>query len=195
MKPSIRRAVIPALLLLLSIVFGLAYDATATAIEKKQHPRPEQFRSTVKEQAEAFGLPDAILWGMIRQESNFVSNALSKDGAVGLLQITPTRMEQVYTHVLNEPLPDAGILYDPKTNLRVGAAWLSALYQKYGAWDAVYAAWDAGTAQTDAWLADEDCLNEQGQLAKIPDPSTAKFVSSVKKSVETYTKLYFESSH
>ena len=193
MKRSLRRVVIPALLLLLSVVFGLVYDAAATAIEKIRYPRPAQFAAIVEEQAEAFGLPPAILWGMIRCESDFVSNTRSEDGAVGLLQITPTVMKTVYESVLREPTPDEGILYDPKTNLRVGAAWLSALYQRYGTWDAVYAAWHAGTEAADSWLSDESCLNEQGQLTKIPHQATATFVAEAKKSVAMYTKLYFES--
>ena len=193
MKRPFRKLLIPVLLLLLSIGFGLGFDAAATALERKKYPRPQRYAALIEEQAEAFGIPSPILWSMVCCESGFVSNALSEDGAVGLLQITPARMEQVYDEILREPIPDAGILYDPQTNLRVGAAMLSSLYQKYGVWNAVFAAWHAGSEAVDLWLADPDCLNGQGQLTNVPDTATAKFISEVETAAEMYTKLYFES--
>lgn len=190
MKLTARRLVIFLLIALLSVGFGYGYDATATAIEKHRYPQPQRFSALVYEQAEAFGVPANVIFAVVRCESDFVSDALSEDGAVGLMQITPARMETVYAEILHEPIPDAGILYDPKTNLRVGTAWLSQLYQIYGVWDTVYAAWHAGEETVDAWLLDESCLDEQGQLTNIPHRETAKFVSRTKKSAEMYAKLY-----
>ena len=143
----------------------------------------------ISEQANASGVPPAIIWATVLQESDFVSNKVSADGSVGLMQITPELMETVYTQILGAPVPDAGMLYDPATNLRVGTAWLSALYEKYGMWDSVYAAWHAGTGSADFWLSDPEYLNEQGRLTYIPDQATAKFVSRVQKSAEMYAKL------
>ncbi len=193
MKLTLRRVLIFFLLAALSVGVGFGYDAVATAVEKKQHPMPSRYASLIEEQAEEFGVPAAIIWAVVRCESEFASNAVSEDGAVGLMQITPQQMEQIYSEILREPLPDAGILYDPKTNLRVGTAWLSHLYQTYGVWDTVYAAWQAGTDTVDGWLLDDEITNEQGQLAHIPDKATAKFVTSVKKSAKMYTELYFTS--
>ena len=190
MKLTAKRLLIFVLIALLSVSFGFGYDAAATAIEKHRYPQPQRFSALVYEQAEAFGVPSNVIFSVILCESDFVSDALSEDGAVGLMQITPKQMEAVYTEILHEPIPDAGILYDPKTNLRVGVARLSHLYQIYGVWDTVYAAWHAGEAAVDNWLLDESCLNEQGQLTNIPKRETAKFVSRAKKSAEMYSKLY-----
>ena len=191
MKLTLRKLLILLLLIPLSIGVGFGYDAAATVVEKRQYPIPERYASLINDQAEAFGIPAAILYALAHSESDFVSDAVSENGAVGLMQITPQRMEKVYEEILHEEIPDAGILYDPKTNLRVGAAWLSHLYQKYGVWNTVYAAWHAGIDAVDSWLADDDLVNDRGQLEKIPDKSTAKFVAKVKKGAEMYTTLYF----
>ncbi|MBR7097806.1 MAG: lytic transglycosylase domain-containing protein [Clostridia bacterium] len=190
MRLTVKRLLIFLLIALLSVGFGFGYDAAATAIEKHRYPQPQRFSALICEQAEAFGVPANVIFAVVRNESDFVSDALSEDGAVGLMQITPSLMETVYTEILREPIPDAGILYDPKTNLRVGTAWLSRLYQNYGVWDTVYAAWHAGESVVDAWLLDENNLNGQGQLTNIPHRETAKFVSRTKKSAEMYAKLY-----
>ncbi len=191
MKLTLRRVLIFLLLAALSVGVGFGYDAAATAVEKKRHPMPERYASMIEEQAEEFGVPAAIVWATVRCESDFVGDAVSEEGAVGLMQITPQRMEQIYTEVLHEPIPDEGILYDPKTNLRLGTAWLSHLYHLYGVWDTVYAAWAAGTDAVDAWLLDDAVTNEQGRLEHIPDKATEKFVTTVKKSAKMYTELYF----
>ena len=190
MKLTAKRLLIFVLIVLISVGFGFGYDVAATAVEKHRYPQPQRFSALVCEQAEAFGVPANVIYAVILCESDFVSDALSEDGAVGLMQITPAQMEQVYTEFFHEPIPDAGILYDPKTNLRVGTARLSQLYQIYGVWDTVYAAWHAGESTVDAWLLDESCLNEQGQLTNIPYRETEKFVSRAKKSAEMYSKLY-----
>ena len=193
MKLTLRHLLIFVLLILLSVGFGFAYDGVATAVEKHNHPQPARYADLIEEQAETFGVPANIIWATVHCESDFAGDARSEEGAVGLMQITPALLERVYTEIFHEPVPESGILYDPETNLRVGTAWLSHLYQTYGVWDTVYAAWDAGTDATDGWLLDENCLNEQGQLTKIPNKDTAKFVSRMKKSAEMYSKLYFES--
>ncbi|MBE6633567.1 MAG: lytic transglycosylase domain-containing protein [Ruminococcaceae bacterium] len=192
MKLTLQRLLILLALIPLSILFGLGYDAAATAIEKSKYPIDPLYAEMILEQANAFGVPPAILWATVRQESDFVSNKVSEDGSIGLMQITPALLDSVCRQILNEPTPDTGMLYDPATNLRIGAAWLSALYEKYGMWESVYAAWHAGTGSADFWLSDPECLNEQGRLTYIPDEATAKFVSRMKKSAEMYTKLYYE---
>ena len=193
MNLTLRRVLIFILLVALSVGVGFSYDAIATAVEKKQHPMPSRYAPLIEEQAKEFGVPAAIIWAVVRCESDFASDAVAEDGAVGLMQITPQQMEQVYSEIFCESIPDQGILYDPKTNLRIGTARLSQLYQTYGVWDTVYVAWYVGTETVDGWLLDDEITNEQGQLANIPHKATAKFVTSVKKSAKMYTELYYTS--
>ena len=191
MRMTSKRLLVLVLVILLSVGFGFGYDAVATAVERHRHPIPERYATLIEREAEEFGIPSSIIFAIANCESRFVSNTVSESGEIGLMQISPALLETVYTDILREPVPDSGILYDPKTNLRVGTAYLAHLYQTYGVWDIVYAAWEAGEDTVDEWLTDQTYLDGQGRLKNIPDKGTEKFISRVKKQAEMYTKLYF----
>ena len=191
MKITYQRVIAFFLLIALSVGFGFAFDGVATAIEKKQYPRPTALEAAVAENARTFGLPEPVLWAAILTESDFVSSAVGENGAVGLMQLTPEQFAYICTQVLGEEQMDDGMLYDPATNLRCGAAWISQLYQRYGVWETVFAAYHAGTEQVDAWLSDSTLVTPQGTLL-IPDAATKKQVARMVKAVEQYSQLYYQ---
>lgn len=191
MKLNYRRLIAFFLLIALSIGFGFAFDAIATAIEKHRYPMDARYAANVRACADEFGVPETILWAFIRTESDFTSNLVSENGEIGLMQLSPERFHSVYTDILHEPVPEDGLLYDPATNLRAGAALLSALYDRYGVWETVYAAYFIGEAQVDAWLANEGYVSAQGRLQNLPDKPTEKYIKTMTKTVKLYEKLYF----
>ncbi|MBQ8431770.1 MAG: transglycosylase SLT domain-containing protein [Clostridia bacterium] len=192
MKLTAQRLLIFLGILLLSIGFGLGFDAVATAVEKNSHPRPEALTASIAANAKEFGVPEPILWATVKEQSDFASNAADALGHIGLMQLTAAQYESICTTLLNEVPLDAGMLYDPATNLRCGAAYLSWLYQRYGVWDTVFAAYHAGVEQVDAWLGDPDHVDELGRLTKLPS-ATANYVERMNKTVTLYSKLYYES--
>ena len=193
MKLTAQRLLTLLLLILLSIGFGFGFDAIATAIEKKSHPRPQSIAAIISANAKEFGVPEAILWATVKEQSDFASNAVSPTGEVGLMQISPARSEMICKELLQTESLDAGMLYDPATNLRLGTAYLSYLYQRYGVWENAYAAYFAGTDTVDAWLKNSSYVTPQGVLTNLPDPNTASYLKKMKKSVLLYGKLYYES--
>ena len=192
MKLNARRLLILCLILAASVGFGFAYDGIATAIEKRNHPIPRELENILSDCAEEFGVPETVILAVVKSESGFVSSKVSSDGRIGLMQISPERLTFVYQTLLGEEVPNTGLLYDPSTNLRVGTAYLSHLYQRYGMWEAVFAAWHAGETQTDLWLADPSCLSEQGRLNEIPNRETQSYVKRLLKTVKAYGTLYYE---
>lgn len=190
MKLTLQRVIAFLLLIALSVGFGFGFDAVATAIEKKNHPRPDSIAPHISDNARTFGIPEPILWAIACECSDFASNAVGENGAIGLMQITPEHYEVICEILEEEPL-DTGILYDPQTNLRLGAAYLSHLYRRYGVWDTVFAAYFAGTEATDAWLTDEKTVTPMGTLQNLPK-DVSRFIKRVNDSVELYSKLYYE---
>lgn len=188
MKPAFRKALILVGLLLLSVGFGLLFDAVMTSIERHRYPMPEEYREQIAVCADEYGVPETILWALVRNGSDFASNAKNGD-RVGLTQLTAEEFSFVCTEVWGEEERDAGLLYDPETSLRAGAAYLSWLYRRYGVWDTVYAAYHAGTTAVDRWS-----LTEADSLGRInfPDEATADFVDEMNTAVEYYAKLYFQ---
>ena len=191
MKFNARSFAIIAAILVLSIGFGFAFDGIATSLEKKQYPLSPRYANDIQRISAEYGIPEVILWAIVRTESGFSSNLEGEDGGIGLMQLTPDEFAMIQTDILKEAPQDAGLLYDPQKNLACGAAYLSFLYQRYGVWETVFAAFDAGTDAVDAWLANPDCVSELGTLKNIPNQKTARFVHEVTKARELYIKLYF----
>lgn len=192
MKWNVQRLIALLLLIALSVGFGFAYDATATAVEKNRYPRPEWLESAVQVRAEKYAVPEAMIWAVLRNESRFESNAVSEDGRIGLMQLTPDRFHFVATEIMEIDSPDAGLLYDPATNLEYGVAYLSYLYRQYGVWDLVFAAYCAGTGTVDAWLTSPAYTDENGLLIEIPDRDVAQYVKKMNKAVDLYRALYYQ---
>ncbi len=190
MRLDYRRIVTFLLLLAVSVGFGFAFDAIASAIERRNHPIDDRYTAEIQKNAAEFGVPEAILWATVCEESEFVSSHVSETGEIGLMQLSAERFSYVCTELLGEEQKDVGMLYDPATNLRAGSAYLSALYRRYGVWETVFAAYFAGEAQVDAWLADPDRISAQGRLQDIDD-DTADYVKRMTRSAELYQKLYF----
>jgi soluble lytic murein transglycosylase len=191
-KLTARRLLILGGILILSIGFGLGFDAVATALDKKNHPMPDTLSASVERYADEFGVPETVLWATLKEQSDFSSNLVGDGGAVGLMQISPALYETVCRELLFEEPMDPGILYDPETNLRIGAAYLSHLYQRYGVWDTVFAAYHAGIDQVDAWLKNPEYVNARGRLENIPQKETRDYVTQMNQSVRTYSELYYE---
>ena len=191
MKFNLRHVLAFLLLIAASVGFGFGFDAVATAIEKSNHPRPEALTTSVKQNAQEFGLPETVVWATIQNGSDFASNAVSEDGRIGLMQISPEQFAFICTELWETEEKDTGLLYDPDTNLRAGCAWLSYLYNRYGIWDHVFAAYREGTQTVDAWLRDPEKLSEQGVLINIPNQNTANYVKEAVEAMQTYNDLYY----
>lgn len=191
MKLNLRRILILLLIIGLSVCFGFTFDAIADRIERNRYPLDATHRELIAQESQAFGIPEATVWALVHTESDFVSNVIGENGEVGLLQITPEQLTYIYREVLKEEPPVEGLLFDPKTNLHAGCAWLSALYQKYGTWETTLTAWHEGEAQTDLWLADPALTDDLGQLKNIPSKEAERFVARTLQAMEQYTRLYF----
>ena len=136
------------------------------------------------------GIPEYVVYSVIKVESSFNSGAVSKDGAIGLMQMMPETFNWL-TSVKKENL-DSAMLYDPETNIKYGSYYLSYLYVRYGSWDEVYAAYNAGQGKVDEWLADETLVDQNGKLKEIPYKETRKYVEKLKDTNEIYKRLYYQ---
>lgn len=102
----------------------------------------------VAEAAHRFGIPEAWIWAVMRVESGGRRTAVSRAGAMGLMQIMPGTWAQLRArHRLgSDPL-------DPRDNIMAGAAYLRAMYDRYSDTSAMLAAYNAGPGRYDQYLA------------------------------------------
>lgn len=174
-------------ILLLATLCGFLYQQIWDRIDRVRYP--QDYSEYVSEYASAYGVPEYIVYAVIRTESGFVSNARSDAGAVGLMQITPDTFEWI--SMLMKKQLDSGMLYDPRTNIEYGTYLLSYLYMRYNRWDTVFAAYNAGAARVDGWLADEENTDKDGRLVSIPYEETRRYVNKVNDAILVYKRLYY----
>jgi soluble lytic murein transglycosylase-like protein len=94
------------------------------------------FSSQILEAAKQHRIDPALLAAIIRVESNFVARAVSRKGARGLMQLMPATARR-----LGVTRP-----FDPRDNIRGGAAYLAELAERFGETNAelILAAYNAG---------------------------------------------------
>ena len=174
----------------ISIGFGFAFDAVCTSIEKRQNPMPEAYAGHISTYSQQYGVPEHILYAVIKVESDFDSAKVADDGSIGLMQISPELFEWLSHDLLGEGL-ESGMLYSPEVNIKYGAYYLSHLYEIYGIWDTCFAAYAKDVATVDSWHRDEKNVDPNGILTSIPDAAVAEYVEKVNEAIDNYTRLYF----
>ncbi len=186
-KSSIRMSGVILVILTLSIIAGFLYQTVWDAIDRVRYPR--DYSEYVTKYAAEYGVPEYVVYAVIKVESDFASNALSHAGAVGLMQMTPDTFDWV--SMLMKRTADHGMLYDPETNIEYGTYLLSYLYMRYNRWDTVFAAYNAGMTRVDGWLEDSTITDADGQLENIPIKETDKYVERVNDAIDVYKRLYY----
>jgi soluble lytic murein transglycosylase len=105
----------------------------------KERPKKTEssnaYDSLIGEASQVFDLSFPLLKAMIKVESNFNSKAVSKSGAMGLMQIMP---ENIKTLKIRDP-------FDPRDNIMGGATYLKEMIKRFnGRLPLALAAYNAG---------------------------------------------------
>ncbi len=187
-KKAVLRSIVIVVILALSVAIGFIYQSICRQIDLKNHPR--EYSQWVSEYAEKYGVPEYVLYAVIKTESDFQSNKVGDDGAIGLLQITPERFSRLLS--MNKATLETGILYDPETNIEYGAYYLSYLYTEYNRWDAVLAAYTSDEDTVDGWRENSEYTDENRNLKIIPDEDVRSYVDIVNKAIQVYKRLYYK---
>lgn len=180
-------AVVIAVILVISVLFGFLFELGCRGIERLRYPR--KYTAYVETYAAQYDVPEHLIYAVIRAESGFDSAAESSAGAVGLMQLTSETFADLTKNALHEYLED-GMRYDPETNIRYGTYYLSRLYLQFGRWELALAAYNAGPGNLNDWLSDPELADGEGGLKKIPFRETRRYVSRVQKAWEVYDRIY-----
>lgn len=154
---------------------------------------PLEFFDYIKENSEKYNVEKELILAVIKSESNFLQDAESKAGAIGLMQIMPRTFDWLQSHNLM-PYMDVGHLKNPETNIKYGTYLLSLLKKRYNSVKEVICAYNAGIGTVDKWLKDTHYSVDGKYLKKIPYSDTAAYVKNVLNSYEMYKNLYFKNN-
>lgn len=128
---------------------------------------PREFSKLVKEQAQKNNLSHFLIWGLIKQESAFSPHAISRSGALGLMQIIPPTAKEIagLLRLKNLRLPEN--MFDPNLNVRFGTYYLARLIkQRDGNVPLALASYNAGPSKIKAWMSS---FNINPQYSSSPD--------------------------
>ena len=114
MRGLVRNFTIICLVLLIACGAGLVYERVARVIEEKCSPLG--YETTVNRYSAEYGIDPEIIYAVIKTESGFNATAVSKAGAMGLMQIMPDTFEWLMTKTGDDYALDK--LYDPEVNIR-----------------------------------------------------------------------------
>jgi soluble lytic murein transglycosylase len=136
--------------------------------------------------AGGFRIDPALVYGLIRLESNFDAAAVSPAGARGLMQIMPLTAR----YITGNPALGGTVLHNPSLNLDVGQRYVAYLARQdaiEGDLIRVLASYNAGPGSFARWSAS---VRDGGDpllfIEAIPNDETRAFVQQVL----TYTWLY-----
>jgi soluble lytic murein transglycosylase len=151
---------------------------------------PRIYADLVEPAAAASGVPSAIVWSVMREESAFDPEATSPSPAFGLMQlILPTA--QHYAKLAKQSPPTGQTLYQPEVNVPLGTAYLGKLRREFSGNPALAVpSYNAGEGATHRWL--QPALADDFDLwvESIPIDETRKYTKRVLTSYWAYLALY-----
>ena len=176
-------------ILVMATVIGFFMLENSTEFFMKRQ-YPIQYQDIIEEEAKKYELDPALVYAVVKAESNFDPDAQSRAGALGLMQITPPTFEWLQTKLPGETLMEKEALLDPATNIRYGCYLLSILLGIYPELQTAISAYNAGMGTVDGWLADEDISPDGVTLRTIPYPETEHYSRAVLENYRIYKELY-----
>jgi len=140
--------------------------------------------------ANVYNVDPFLLAAVMKTESNFNKRAVSERGARGLMQIMPETGMWIAGQI-GEPAFNPEQLFDPGTNIKLGAWYITDLEKEFnGDIVLVLAAYNGGRGNVKEWLKKKNLSDGQSTIEQIPFPETRLFIQKVLLYHRIYRCLY-----
>lgn len=176
-----------------------AFNLLSTVFDEDQSMRddallktffPKEFWSHVSDDKKRFQVDPYLLLAVMRQESAFRVQAVSRSGALGLLQMIPPTAEEVKTE-LGAKIEIPQDMFDPGINIRFCAYYLAKLIKKYdGSIPLALAAYNAGPTRISQFIKAQKDQVRDTWVDELPISETSFYVKSILKNYILYRVLY-----
>ena len=152
---------------------------------------PAPHNEILQPAAKNLSLDSAWVYGLIRQESRFVSDARSGVGAAGLMQVMPATGKWVAAKIgLTDFVHD--MLHDARTNITLGTNYMNMVLENNGGSQVLAtAAYNAGPGRSRTWRGLLDAPMEGAVFVEsIPFSETRTYVRNVMSNATNYAALF-----
>jgi len=146
---------------------------------------PVPHRDALSTAARQWGLDEALVYAIIRQESRFMPQARSRAGATGLMQLMPGTARWVARQIPVHPF-NVAMLVQPEVNLNMGSYYFRRVLTDLGHPILATAAYNAGPGRARRWR-DERALEGVIYIETIPFNETRDYVKKVVTNMWYYT--------
>jgi soluble lytic murein transglycosylase len=150
---------------------------------------PKPYWPDLKKFSESNNLDPYLVASLIRQESEFNPNAVSRANAVGLMQLLPKVGRGVAKQQQLKHFSTAQ-LFTPAVNLQLGTHYFRGMVDQYGAFEYALAAYNAGTNRVDDWRTIGKYRDPQEFAESIPFTETREYVQAILRNANVYRQLY-----
>lgn len=140
---------------------------------------PLEYRSDILKWSAVHDLDPEWVAAVIRNESRFRSHAVSRAGAIGLMQIMPETGSWI-AQQLQLPYFSTSMLTDVSLNIEMGTWYLRHLLDRFTSPDVALMAYNAGPTNARRW---------EGNL-ELAFPETQQFIRRIHLSLPVY-RAYF----
>ncbi|MCI0355813.1 MAG: transglycosylase SLT domain-containing protein [Acidobacteria bacterium] len=151
---------------------------------------PRLYWQDVKANAEENDLDPFLVAAIIRQESEFQPDAVSRAQAIGLMQLLPKTGRVVARQLKIRPYSTQR-LTDPSLNLKLGTRYFRERLDEFGGTpEYALAGYNAGPDRVRQWLAKGAYGDIHEFVESIPFTETREYVQAIKRNVMVYRRLY-----
>lgn len=153
---------------------------------EQRYPTP--FREAVVKRSREIGLDPAYVYGLIRQESRFITDARSHVGASGLMQVMPATARWTAKRIgLNDFRIEQ--LNERDTNIAIGTGYLKLVLDDFnGSMPMAAAAYNAGPGRPRSWR-NGPVMEAAAWAENIPFAETRDYVKKVLANTTFYAAM------
>jgi soluble lytic murein transglycosylase len=151
-------------------------------------PRP--YWSDLKKYSLENGLDPYLVASLIRQESEFNAQAVSRANALGLMQLLP-RTGKVVAHQEGVRHYTSSQLFTPAVNLELGTRYFRGMIDQFGgSFEHALAAYNAGSDRVQEWMGQGPYRDSPEFVESIPFTETREYVQAIMRNTSMYRQLY-----
>lgn len=152
---------------------------------------PIHYEQDIRISAQNYQIDPYLIAAIIRVESNYQLNRVSKKGALGIMQIMPDTADWIisqagFTNVSHEELASRADI-----GIEIGAWYLQSLFRQFdGNRIAVIASYNAGPGHVRKWLNENKWSGEYKTVDQIPFGETRHYIRRVMYYYNKYNQVY-----
>lgn len=179
------------ILLIILIILFMVYKGFNIENKILMHFYPKEYEEYVYKYSKELNIDPMLAFAIIKTESNFEEDIVSRSGAIGLMQLMEdTAKEQAEKLGMSY---NSETLYNPEDNIKLGLYYFDTLFNYFDEnYVLAFVAYNAGLGNTNKWIK-EGILKGNGEgTENIPFTETNMYVRKIIRNYRIYNNLYKE---